>query len=60
MNLIYTCEINAFMKGLKETAVQIGTGNFIKPDICIDIINGLEDYVKKEKLKSITEIVGII
>ena len=41
-------------------AVQIGTGNFIKPDICIDIINGLEDYVKKEKLKSITEIIGII
>jgi dihydroorotate dehydrogenase (NAD+) catalytic subunit len=42
------------------TAVQIGTGNFMKPDICIDIIDGLESYVKRENLNSITEIIGII
>jgi dihydroorotate dehydrogenase (NAD+) catalytic subunit len=41
------------------SAVQIGTANFIKPDICIDIINGIEDYMKKEGIKNIDEIRGI-
>lgn len=57
--------ITSYMDALEflmagAAAVQIGTGNFIKPDICIDIIKGLEDYAKKEKLNSITEIIGII
>ncbi|MGF7060368.1 dihydroorotate dehydrogenase [Brassicibacter mesophilus] len=40
-------------------AVQIGSGNFIKPDICLDVINGMTDFMKKEGIKSIKEIKGI-
>ncbi|MEG0371596.1 MAG: dihydroorotate dehydrogenase [Clostridium sp.] len=41
------------------TAIQVGTGNFIKPDIAIDIIDGIEEYMKKEGIKSLEEIRGI-
>lgn len=41
-------------------AIQVGTANFVKPDICIDIIKGLEDFVTKEKLNSINEIRGVL
>lgn len=39
--------------------IQVGTANFIKPDICIDIINGIDDFMEKEKIKDINEIIGI-
>jgi len=42
------------------SAVQIGTANFIKPDICLDIINGIESFMRNEKINSIDEIRGII
>lgn len=42
------------------TAVQVGSGNFIKPDITMDIINGIEDYMRQEGIKSLEEIRGII
>lgn len=41
-------------------AVQIGSGNFTKPDICLDIIDGIEKYMYEEGIKSIEEIRGII
>lgn len=41
-------------------AVQVGTANFIKPDICIDIIKEIEDFMTKEGIKSLEEIRGII
>jgi dihydroorotate dehydrogenase (NAD+) catalytic subunit len=41
-------------------AVQVGTANFIKPDICIDIIDGIEKYMKDQNIKSLDEIRGII
>lgn len=39
-------------------AVQVGTANFIKPDICLDIINEIEGFMIKENIKSIDEIKG--
>ncbi|MFA9422666.1 MAG: dihydroorotate dehydrogenase [Sedimentibacter sp.] len=42
------------------TLVQIGTGNFIKPDIAVDIINELNEFMDKENIKSLGEIRGII
>lgn len=42
------------------TAVQVGTANFIKPDICLDIIDGMEKYLISEGIKNISEIRGII
>lgn len=41
-------------------AVGVGTANFIKPDICIDIIEGIEKYMIKEGIKDLSEIRGII
>lgn len=41
-------------------AVQVGTGNFIRPDICIDIIDGIEKFMDEENIKSLNEIKGII
>lgn len=41
-------------------AVQVGTANFIKPDICLDIINGIETYMEDEKIQDLREIRGII
>ena len=41
-------------------AVGVGTANFIKPDICIDIIDGIEKYMIKEGIKDLSEIRGII
>lgn len=40
--------------------VQIGTANFIKPDIAIDIIHDLEEFLYNENIKSLDEIRGII
>lgn len=40
--------------------VQIGSGNFRKPDICLDIIKGIEDYMKAENIEDLKEIRGII
>jgi dihydroorotate dehydrogenase (NAD+) catalytic subunit len=42
------------------TAIQVGTANFIKPDICIDVIEEIEAFMKKEGIKDLSEIRGII
>lgn len=42
------------------TLVQIGSMNFIKPDITIDIINDLEEYMTTNNISSFDEIRGII
>lgn len=41
-------------------AIQVGTANFIKPDVCLDIINGIKEFMKKEGIMHISEIRGII
>lgn len=40
--------------------VQVGTYNFVKPDICVDIIDGIEAYMTREGIKSFDEIRGCI
>lgn len=42
------------------TLVQIGTANFIKPDIAVDIIKGIDEYMDREGIKSLEEIRGVI
>lgn len=41
-------------------AIQVGTGNFIKPDICMDIIKGIEEFIETEGIKDLNEIRGMI
>lgn len=40
--------------------IQVGTANFMKPDICIDIINEIEVFLLKENIEDINKIIGII
>ncbi len=40
--------------------VQVGSANFMKPDICIDIIEGIEKFMIEEGIKDISEIRGIV
>ncbi len=40
--------------------IQVGTANFMKPDICIDIINEIEVFLIKENIEDIDKIIGII
>ena len=42
------------------TAIQVGSANFIKPDIMVDIINGIQEFMREEGIKSLDEIRGII
>ena len=40
------------------TAVSIGTGNFITPDISIKAIEGVENYMKRHEIEKLTDIIG--
>ena len=42
------------------TTVAVGTANFFNPYATSEIIDGLEDYVKKENLSGIQDIIGIV
>ncbi len=42
------------------TAIQVGTANFIDPQISIEIIQGIESYLKKHKINSVNEIIGAL
>ena len=42
------------------SAIQVGSGNFIKPDISLDIIDGIEEFMIMEGIKSLDEIRGIV
>lgn len=41
-------------------AIQVGSGNFIKPTLSLEIINGIEKFMIGEGIKSLDEIRGII
>lgn len=40
------------------TAVSIGSGNFISPDVSIKTIEGIKEYMKKSKIDDINGIIG--
>ena len=42
------------------SAVAVGTANFINPSATIDIIEGIEKFMKKNNIEDISEIRGII
>ena len=43
-----------------SSRIQVGTANFINPRIGLEIIDGIEKFMKKEKIKALDEIRGII
>jgi dihydroorotate dehydrogenase (NAD+) catalytic subunit len=42
------------------SAVQVGTANFMNPCASIDVLEGIEDFMKKEKIKGLAELVGSV
>jgi len=42
------------------SAVQIGTANFIDPQIAIKIINDINEYLDRKGIEDVREIVGRI
>ncbi len=42
------------------SAVQVGTANFMNPTAPVNVLEGLEDFLKREKIKSIKELIGSI
>ncbi|MCF6459880.1 dihydroorotate dehydrogenase [Clostridium sp. Cult3] len=54
----YKDAIEFIMAG--ASAIQIGSGNFTNPHICIDVIQGIEGFMKEEGIKSIEEIRGVV
>lgn len=42
------------------TVIQIGTASFMRPDISLSVIEGMEEYMDKNNLNSLDEIRGIV
>lgn len=42
------------------SAVQVGTANFIDPLVSLKIIEGVEEYMVRHKVNSITELIGAL
>ena len=40
------------------TAVAVGTANFVNPTACVDIIKGIESFMRKNKISSFDELMG--
>ncbi len=40
------------------TAVQIGTANFRNPKACLDVIAGIQDFMRREGIRDINDLVG--
>lgn len=40
------------------SAVQVGTANFIDPTVTMQIIDGIENYLSRHKISSVTELIG--
>jgi dihydroorotate dehydrogenase (NAD+) catalytic subunit len=41
-------------------AIQVGTANFVNPQVTLEIISGLEDYLRKQGRRDINEIIGTL
>jgi ABC-type multidrug transport system fused ATPase/permease subunit len=42
------------------TAIQVGTANFIDPQVCIKIIEGIEAYCSRHGVKEVKELIGAL
>ena len=42
------------------SVIQVGTANFIDPMVSVNIVRGIEDYMKRHNVGAITELVGAL
>ncbi len=40
------------------TAIQVGTANFIDPQTTIKIIQGIDEYLLRHNIHSVSELIG--
>ena len=40
------------------SAVMVGTANFVNPRVCVDVVEGIEHYLKRYNHSSVHEIIG--
>ena len=50
--------IEFFLAG--ASAIQVGTANFIDPQISVKIIKGIEEYLNRHNISSINELIGAL
>jgi dihydroorotate dehydrogenase (NAD+) catalytic subunit len=48
--------IEFFLAG--ATAIQVGTANFVNPKATVNIVNGIEEYLKRKEIYDIKEVIG--
>ena len=53
-----TDAIEFFLAG--ATAIQIGTANFIDPQVTVKVIDGINEYLDRHNIKSIKELTGAL
>ena len=42
------------------TAVSVGTANFNNPEVTMEIVDGIRDYLEKNEIRSVKDIIGIL
>ena len=42
------------------TAIQVGTANFVDPQVCIKILDGIEEYCHRHGIKDVKELIGAL
>lgn len=42
------------------TAVSVGTSNFVNPQTTLEVIAGIEDYMKRHNVEDINDLIGIV
>ena len=42
------------------SAIQVGTANFIDPQVSVKIIDGIKDYMERHKFDSVTDLTGVM
>lgn len=42
------------------TAVSVGTANFFNPETTVEVVKGIEDYMRKYQVSSVTELIGAV
>ncbi|GAI53631.1 unnamed protein product, partial [marine sediment metagenome] len=41
------------------SAIQVGTASFTNPRAPLDVLEGIEEFMKKEGIKDINELIGL-
>lgn len=42
------------------SVIQVGIANFVDPQVAVKILDGIESYFKKSKIKDVKELVGVL